>query len=211
MLSWYGARTDGLTTRDKQAWLDTMSYREFMEKELKLPRTGSQEADVFMAGAYGLGADATSAFVARDVLMPGMLTQEEFNAASSARRNSFPGGNSGFARYFLNAINPAAISGKNTFDDIITGAINFSELDKAGQQVRIRLSSTAVAVQHEGIPVQCVSFTPMVAVHGRYEQGALSWLLVAGSIATWSGICLQIFVRRMKVFTMHRFLLQTWL
>ena len=167
MLSWYGARTDGLTARDKQAWLDTMSYREFMEKELKLPRTGSQEADVFMAGAYGLGADATSAFVARDVLMPGMLTQEEFNAASSARRNSFPGGNSGFARYFLNAINPAAISGKNTFDDIITGAINFSELDKAGQQVRIRLSSTAVAVQHEGSPGDSSSVRVVYAHGGR--------------------------------------------
>ena len=150
MLAWRRARSEGLGAADKQLWLDSMSYRDYMEKVLKLPRTGSQEADIFMAGAYGLGADATSAYVARDVMMPGMLTEEEFKAASAARRNSFPGGNSGFARYFLKAIKPGAISGKNGFDDIITGSINFSEMDKPGDRIRFRFGSTAVAVQHEG-------------------------------------------------------------
>ena len=79
------------------------------------------------------------------------------------RRNSFPGGNSGFARYFLKHIIPSAIAGAPVFDDIITGAINFRELDNPGQPVRIRLRSSALSVRHEGSGGSAVR---VVVAHG---------------------------------------------
>ena len=120
-----------------------------------------------MAGAFGLGSDAISAYAAHNVLMPGMLSKQRYEAGSP-RRNSFPGGNSGFARYFMKGIKPDAIAGKDKFDDIITGAINFSELDRQGDSIRIRLGSTAVSVKHEG-SVENANSTRVVYNHGGKE------------------------------------------
>jgi spermidine dehydrogenase len=149
LLSWQRSRTEGLGDEETMRHLDSMSYKDYLEKELKLGPEGTDYADVFMAGAFGLGSDAISAYAAHAVYMPGTLSKQQYDDGAP-RRNSFPGGNSGFARYFLKSILPSAISGKNNFDDIITGAINFSELDKSDSNIRIRLRSTAVSVQHEG-------------------------------------------------------------
>ena len=148
-MAWWNSRAQDMDKEDVLRWLDTMSYQDYLENELKLDQEGARYADAFMAGAYGLGSDAVSAYAARDVLMPGLLSREQYEEPI-ARRNSFPGGNSGFARYFLKGINPQAIIGSDNFDDIITGGINFSVLDDPQQPIRIRLGSTAVSVEHEG-------------------------------------------------------------
>ncbi len=149
LLQWHRSRSENLSAKEASEHLDTLSYKEYLEKELNLGVEGAAEADLFMASAFGLGSGDISAYVARDVAMPGMLSKQQFEDGVP-RRNSFPGGNSGFARYFLKHIKPEAIAGKNNFDDIITGAINFSKLDRPDDDIRIRLNSTAVAVQHEG-------------------------------------------------------------
>ncbi len=149
MLQWHRSRSENLNGEKTDRWLDTMSYKDYLERELKLGPEGTAQADLFMASAFGLGSDVISAYIARSVLMPGLLSKQEFEAGST-RRHSFPGGNSGFARYFLKAINCEAIAGENSFDDIITGAIDFSALDRPGDSIRFRLHSTAVNVRHEG-------------------------------------------------------------
>lgn len=180
-LRWWQARSRGYDSKDEQRWLDTMSYREYMENELKLERAGSSEADLFMAGAYGIGADATSAWLARDVWMPGMATEAQAESIASARRQSFPGGNSGFARYFLKHIKPGAIEGKNEFADIITGRINFPALDRAGDAIRIRLSATVVGVEHEN------GTRNSGAVKVIYSLGGREYALRAKSVVMASG------------------------
>ena len=149
LLAWHNSRNENLQGEGIDRWLDSMSYKEYLEREMKLGFQGAAMADLFLAGSFGLGSDAVSAWVARDVLMPGILSREQADQ-SMPRRNSFPGGNSGFARYFLKHIIPSAIAGAPVFDDIITGAINFKALDNPGQPVRIRLRSSAVSVRHEG-------------------------------------------------------------
>lgn len=81
--------------------------------------------------------------------MPGMLSKQKFESEFPTR-HSFPGGNSGFARYFLKNIKPDAIAGQNNFNDVITGTINFSVMDVPNDPIRFRLGSIAVSVQHEG-------------------------------------------------------------
>jgi spermidine dehydrogenase len=150
LLAWHQSRSDALQDEAAWRWLDSMSYKEYLDKELKLGPEGAKHSNVFMAGAFGLGSDAISAYAAYRSLMPGMLSKER-SERTLPKRNSFPGGNSGFARYFLKNIMPEAIVGEHTFDDIITGGIIFSELDKPEKKIRIRLRSTVVSVQHESV------------------------------------------------------------
>ncbi len=59
----------------------------------------------------------------------------------------FPDGNASVARLLVRALIPAAIPG-STMEDVVTARVNYSELDRRGNPVRIRLNSTAVGVKH---------------------------------------------------------------
>ncbi len=149
LLGWRNSRNENLHGEEAGRRLDIMSYKTYLEQELGLGPEGAAMTDLFLASSFGLGSDAVSAWVAKDVMMPGALSREQAGE-NMARRNSFPGGNSGFARYFLKHIVPNAIAGDPVFDGIITGSINFKALDNPGQPVRIRLGSSALSVRHEG-------------------------------------------------------------
>jgi spermidine dehydrogenase len=154
LLQWHAAGATRQFGTDDQAIraLDTMSYQEFLERELHLGPEPARYADLFLAAACGLGSDAVSAYVAYQLPMPG-LTEP---LPPDLRRVSFPGGNSGFVRYFLKLLIPDAIAGVDRFEDIITGRINFAALDRTGQPLRMRLRCTVVSVAHEGSGVNVV-------------------------------------------------------
>lgn len=59
----------------------------------------------------------------------------------------FPDGNASVARLLVRSLIPAAMPG-HTMEDVVTTRADYSQLDKKGQQVRIRLNSTAVNVVH---------------------------------------------------------------
>lgn len=180
LLNWHKSRTEDLSGEAKMKMLDGMSYKTYLEQELKLGPEGAAVADAFLASSFGLGSDAVSAYIAHSVLMPGMLSKQQYEDGFG-RRNSFPGGNSGFARYFLKHIMPEAIAGKNQFDDIITGAINFSALDREEQAIRIRLSSTALNVEHEGDKDKAKS------VKVVYSRGGKEYAVRARGVVMASG------------------------
>ncbi|HEU5303433.1 MAG TPA: NAD(P)-binding protein [Gemmatimonadales bacterium] len=147
LLRWHAAGAMRQFASDEQAVraLDTMSYQDFLEKELHMGPEAARYAHLFLASACGLGSDAVSAYVAYQLPMPG-LTEP---LPRDLRRVSFPGGNSGFVRYFLKRLIPDAIAGTDSFEDIITGRINLDALDRPGQPLRVRLRSTVVSVEHE--------------------------------------------------------------
>lgn len=148
LLRWYatGPTRQFASDDDAVGALDVMSYEQFLERELHLSPDAARYADLFLASACGLGSDAISAYVAYQLPMPG-LTEP---VPADSRRVSFPGGNSGFARYFVKRLIPAAIAGSDSFEDIITSRIDLDALDRAGQPFRVRLRATAVSVEHEG-------------------------------------------------------------
>lgn len=150
LLRWYTAGATRHFASDEEAVraLDVMSYEEYLDRELRLGPEAARYADLFLAAACGLGSDAVSAYVAYQLPMPA-LTEP---LPSELRRASFPGGNSGFVRYFIKRVIPDAIAGTGSFEDIITGRINFNALDRTGQPLRVRLRSTVVSVEHEGDP-----------------------------------------------------------
>jgi len=150
LLRWHASGAVRRFASDEQAIraLDTMSYQDFLERELHLGPEAARYADLFLASAVGLGSDAVSAYAAYQLPMPGLTDP----LPSDLRRVSFPGGNSGFARYFLKRLIPDAIAGTDRFEDIVTGRIRFDALDRPGQPLRVRLRSTALSVEHEGDP-----------------------------------------------------------
>jgi spermidine dehydrogenase len=123
-----------------------MSYEKFLDQELHLGPEAARYADLFLASACGLGSDAISAYVTYQLPMPGLTGP----LPPDLRRVSFPGGNSGFVRYFVKRLIPDAIAGTDSFEDIMTGRINLGALDRTGQPLRVRLRSTVVSVEHEG-------------------------------------------------------------
>jgi len=150
LLRWHaaGATRQFASEDDAVRALDVMSYAEFLEREMRLGPEAARYADLFLASALGLGSDAVSAYVAYKLPMPALTDP----VPADMRRVSFPGGNSGFARYFIKRLIPDAVAGRETFADIVTGGINLAALDRPGQPLRVRLRATAVSVAHEGEP-----------------------------------------------------------
>ncbi|MGS2722224.1 NAD(P)-binding protein [Porticoccus sp. GXU_MW_L64] len=183
LLSWKRSRADIASDDETRAWLDSMSYQQYLEKEFNLGPEGARYSDAFMSAAFGLGSDSVSAYVARMVRMPGMISEQEYKegvaGAKTRKRNSFPGGNSGFARYFIKNIKPEVIAGSYNFDDIITGAINFDALDKAGDAIRIRCHSTVVSVKHEGAPGEASSVKVVYTRHGKLHCARAKGVVMA--------------------------------
>ncbi|HSM13359.1 MAG TPA: NAD(P)-binding protein [Thermoanaerobaculia bacterium] len=150
LLAWYRAGAARRFPDDDAArrFLDTMSYEQFLTRELGLGPEGARYADLFLASAVGLGSDAVSAYAAWKLPMPGLSDP----VPAAMERHSFPGGNSGFLRHFVKALLPDAIEGGASFDDVVTGRIDFAALDRPENRLRMRLGATVVAVAHEGSP-----------------------------------------------------------
>lgn len=134
---------------DVDSWLDSMSYKDYLEKTLRLGPEVTAYADPIVASALGLGCDVTSAYAAFHILLPGVKALAPAGAKYPTL-HSFPGGNVGFARYLLKGLVPEALAGDGSFGAVMDGAVNWRALDRRHQPTRVRLGATAVRVEHEG-------------------------------------------------------------
>lgn len=109
-------------------------------------------------GGSGLGPDVLSAYAdyAADLLHP--LDTEDGD-------QMFPRGNGDIARLMMKSLNPKSISGTAEVEDVCNGRVDFSALDDPSSAARVRLSSTAVWVQHDGEPAKSETVTVV------YTQG----------------------------------------
>ena len=148
LLQWYQAPASHQFSSEQDAIrrLDTLSYHQFLEQALGMTPAACRQGDLFLASSCGLGGDAVSAYAAYKLPMPGLADAPP----PELRRNSFPGGNSGFTRHLIKRLIPDAIAGGDNFEEIINGRINFPALERNNQPLQIRQRSTAVAVNHEG-------------------------------------------------------------
>ncbi|HZU25259.1 MAG TPA: NAD(P)-binding protein [Bryobacteraceae bacterium] len=123
--------------------LDSMTLEQHLMEQYGLSRdTVRTYLSPVAGGGSGLGADALSAYAdyAADVLLP-------WDYGKGAQM--FPGGNAGVARHIVKAVIPDAFAGAATMADICRSSVNFAALDRAGQDTRVRLRCTTVAVQPE--------------------------------------------------------------
>ena len=148
-------------------WLDAMSYRDYLIRELELhPGVADQIDPVLAIANYGFGCDVISAYAAYLLQLPGMkgyFVADTFDF-SQIKIMSFPGGNTTYARYIARHLIPDAIPGEG-LKDIAHGRIDFAALDRKGAPTRMRLGATAIDVRHDGDGVRVTYLR-----NGRTEQ-----------------------------------------
>ena len=147
---------------DWARWLDSMTYEQFLINVMGieadvLPDILKYLNPVAAAMGCGLGADVISAYSPVNYLQPGVsgylrYELDGIDPSDGLYLASFPGGNAGAARHFLKKILPAALLGEYRMADVLNSPVQWDQLDKANEPVRMRLSATVVAVQHEGAP-----------------------------------------------------------
>ena len=154
LLTWRYGEDKPYAGADYEQWLDTMTYKDYIEGVMGLSSAVTAHADPILASSVGLGCDAVSAYAAYAILLPGVnaFQPAELRDFSDFERHSFPGGTDGFARYFIKRIIPDAIEGTDSFEDILNQPVNFAAMDRPGQAVRLRLNATVVRVEHESSP-----------------------------------------------------------
>jgi len=131
-------------------------------------------------GGSGLGPDALSAYsdYAYEMLHP-------LRDQASGADQMFPGGNTTIARLMVKSLIPAAIGGPQSVEGVTRNTVNFSALDTSQTHTRIRLSSTAVVVQHDGEPSKANSVTIVYLKDGKLHRvRARSAVLAGGSWTT---------------------------
>jgi spermidine dehydrogenase len=156
----------GLSSEEKKDRLSRMSYKDFLLKLVKVDPGVIPFYQVRTHGLFGVGIDGVSALDCWGLrfpgfqgmnLAPGPYRRMGFTAMGEATPDQepyhfhFPDGNASIARMIVRALIPDAIPGR-TAEDIVTAKADYSRLDKSDSPVRIRLSSTAVRVNHPGDP-----------------------------------------------------------
>jgi spermidine dehydrogenase len=161
----------------RNRWLDTMSYGDFITREMGLSRDVFRLADPLVAtGDFGVSADAISAYAASLLGLPGVAQ----NALGTSDVFSFPGGNAAIMRHIVKAMIPDAIGGTRSFGDVLYGPVDFSALDRP-QATRIRLGATVVAVRHDGEPQRAGTVSVTYAKDGAlYRVRARAAIVAIG-------------------------------
>ena len=164
----------GMSQEEKVAWVDGHSYTQFLREKVGLSemaiRYFQQRTNDFQA----VGIDATSCSDARICALPGLesmglppLDAESLEDLDQPYIFHFPDGNAGLARLMVRHLIPQVAPG-NTMEDIVLAKFDYSQLDKNGQPVRLRLNSTGMHVanvEHEGKPAVEVTYMTGSQLH----------------------------------------------
>lgn len=201
-----GKKLEGapISTSVRQEWLRFLTGTSVQEKPFERPKTEGDSVSRYLdsitleqhimerfglsretirtflspveGGGSGLGPDALSAYAdyAFETLDP--VPDEE------GMDQMFPGGNTTIARLMVKSLIPSSIDGPHTVEGVSANAVNFSALDSPNSPARVRLSSTAVSVEHDGAPEKSATLSIVYTKNGKlYRVKARSAVLAGGS------------------------------
>ncbi len=147
---------------DEPALLQSISYRDFLTRNL-----GVTEPEVLAllqdapSGYFGHGIDVIPALYALAFGLPGLgstslgtfegLIRGAISLSLEPYYFHFPDGNASLARLLVRKLIPTVAAG-STMEDIVTARFDYSMLDRNDADVRLRLNSTVVRVEHDGDP-----------------------------------------------------------
>lgn len=148
------AETDvlaGMSEAERQTYLETTSYPDFLRQHFQLPEDAIQLFRNGPSGFMGLKAEFNSVAEAIAVGLPASHVLGGLGQRDPGERHSpvamFPDGNSSIARLLVRALIPAAFPDMPAEADahsIVTQRLDYSQLDQPGSRVRLRLNSTVV-------------------------------------------------------------------
>ena len=162
----------GKSRAEKVEALKRISYAEFLTKNCKLTPEALPFFQTFTHDLFCVGIEAVPAYLCYEAGDDyGSFTYAGFEGLGLPAHEKeepyifhFPDGNASIARLLVRALVPAAMPG-NTMEDVVTTKAVYSELDREGNPVRLRLNSTVVQVRHDG------SREAAKEVHVTYSQG----------------------------------------
>jgi spermidine dehydrogenase len=131
-----------------------MRYREFLVRYL-----GVTDPEVF-ALFQGLTTDSGTSIEFASALgamtyigLPGLnaTALTDYKTLDEPYIHHFPDGNASVARLLVRSMIPRVAPG-TTMEDVILAPFDYARLDETDSNVRLRLESTAVRVEHDGAP-----------------------------------------------------------
>jgi len=145
----------GLSIEKKRAKLATISYADYLTKYCKLSPEALPFFQTFPHDLFGVGIEAVSAaacYASPDDYES--FTYPGFDGLGFPEPEKeepyifhFPDGNASVARLLVRALIPGAVPG-GTMEDVVTARADYSKLDQADANVRMRLNSSVVNVRH---------------------------------------------------------------
>ncbi len=158
-----------LGSDEKKQQLAAMSYRDYLAKIAKIDAAALAYYQNRPLGWWGVGIDGITALDAWAMDYPGFAglklapgaidrmgyTPQGFAATGGSYSFHFPDGNGSVARLLVRALIPDALPGK-TAEDSILARVDYASLDRPGQPVRVRISSTVVNARNVGDGVDVV-------------------------------------------------------
>jgi spermidine dehydrogenase len=147
----------GLSKAQKRAKLAKISYADYLTKYCKITPDALPFFQRFTHDEFCAGIDAVSALACYQVgdeylaiTFPGF---EGLGFPPWKEKDPyifhFPDGNASIARLLVRSLISQAMPG-DSMDDVVTARADYSKLDDASSEVRVRLNSTVVHVQHAG-------------------------------------------------------------
>lgn len=142
----------GLSREEKYRILSRISYWDFLKDYAKVDQ---QVLEIFRRWGMsfwcvGIDEIPAPAVQSYDGGMPGLThtLKRVGYRGDEPYIFHFPDGNASVARLLVRSLIPGAMPGE-TMEDVVLARANYSELDRAGAPVAIRLSSTVVNVSHD--------------------------------------------------------------
>ena len=139
----------------KQAeFLRRLSYRDFLTQYLGV--TDPEIFSLFQGLTTDMGTSieiASALGVTSYIGLPGLngTALADYETLEEPYIHHFPDGNASIARLLVRSMIPRVAPG-TTMEDVVLAPFDYDRLDEADSNIRLRLESTVVRVEHDGAP-----------------------------------------------------------
>ena len=140
----------GMNLAEKERLLSTTSYHDYLQRYYDLDQRSLAMFDGRTLDLYASKSEAVPALLAWDCEYPGFQGLGLQRPKGGTMEGDpyiyhFPDGNASLARLFVREMIPGVAPGRS-MDDIVSARFDYSRLDLPEHPVRLRLSSTVVAL-----------------------------------------------------------------
>ena len=157
----------GLSATEKKDRLSRMSYEAYLRDVVKAEPGVIKLYHARTMTEWAVGTDAVSALECWAFGFPGFQglqlpkgsitrmgpTASGYHDTGGSYHLHFPDGNATIARLLVRDLIPHAVPGQGV-ENVVTARVNYSQLDRPGTPVRVRLNSTVINVRHLESPTQ---------------------------------------------------------
>jgi spermidine dehydrogenase len=170
---------------DWDKWLDSMTYQQFITDVMGIKSDVASYLNPQMAAmGCGLGTDVASAYSAYRFLQPGVNAYDRYlgvgDVSDQVWLASWPGGNTGQLRFIVKNIIPGAFAGDMSLTNVLFNPVQWDNLDRSNEPVRMRLSALVVDVRHDGAPESAKQVRVTYLKDGQLRRVNARRVIVAG-------------------------------